>query len=73
VRTVYRADNKYWDALTERELEVVETLIDEGTGKGVAVKLGISEQTVKNHLMSVREKTETDTTLQALYKLITGG
>jgi len=59
--------------MTERELEVVEMLIDVGTGKKVAKRLGITEQTVKNHLMSVREKTETDTTVQAIYKLITGG
>jgi DNA-binding CsgD family transcriptional regulator len=73
VRVVYRADNKYWDALSERELEIVELLIDLGSAPRVAKKLGLSIQTVKNHLHAVRKKTDTDTMVQALYKLITGG
>jgi len=73
VRIVYRAENKYWDVLTDRELEVVELLIELGSAPKVGKRLAISPQTVKNHLQSVRDKTGASTMVQALYKLITGG
>ena len=44
------------DELTKREQEVFELMIRGYLGKQIAIMLGISHQTVKNHSMSIREK-----------------
>jgi DNA-binding CsgD family transcriptional regulator len=65
--------NELWDLLTEREHEAVEALIEEGTYRAAANRLGIAEQTVKNHMYAVRKKVGAKNSLQAVYKLVTGG
>lgn len=42
--------------LTIREKEIFEFLIDNMTTKEIALKLGISEKTVRNHISNVMQK-----------------
>ena len=42
--------------LTKREREVFELLITNNTTKDIALKLGISEKTVRNHISNVMQK-----------------
>lgn len=43
--------------LTARELEIAKLISEEFLNKEIAYKLGISLDTVKNHLRKIREKT----------------
>jgi two-component system nitrate/nitrite response regulator NarL len=52
--------------LTERELELLEALSDGLTNKGIAQRLGLSEQTVKFHLSSVYRKLGVSSRTEAL-------
>ena len=42
--------------LTSRELQIVSAIIEGETNKGIAVRLGLSENTVKHHLTHVFDK-----------------
>ena len=42
--------------LTKREHEVFEMLIKNMTTKDIALKLGISEKTIRNHISNVMQK-----------------
>ena len=43
-------------ALTRRERDVLGALVEGGTNRDIAARLGISENTVKNHVRSILEK-----------------
>jgi len=49
-------DDVYEEALTHRELEVLELLAEGLPNKGIAERLGISDQTVKFHIASIMGK-----------------
>ena len=51
-----RADVIFEEALTHRELEVLELLAEGLPNKGIAERLGISDQTVKFHVASIMGK-----------------
>lgn len=56
--------------LTRRELQVVSAIVDGSTNKDLAKDLGISEQTVKNHLSNIFDKLGVSNRLElALYAL----
>ena len=42
--------------LTKREKEIFDYLITNKTTKDIAIKLGISEKTVRNHISNVMQK-----------------
>jgi DNA-binding NarL/FixJ family response regulator len=46
----------WWLNLTPREFDVVESLVQYGTAKGIASELGISRLTVRQHLASAKTK-----------------
>ena len=50
------ADRVFEEALTHRELEVLELLAEGLPNKGIAERLGISHQTVKFHIASIMGK-----------------
>ena len=50
------ADEAFEEALTHRELEVLEQLAEGLPNKGIAERLGISDQTVKFHVASIMGK-----------------
>lgn len=52
--------------LTKRELEILNLLAQGGTSKQVAVKLGITPATLKNHMSKVLTKTGAHTRLDAM-------
>lgn len=62
--------SEYQRELTDRQLQILTTYLEEGSARATARKLSLSEQTVKNTLHTVRRKTGTHTTLQAVYKLL---
>lgn len=53
-------------SLTEREIEVLKLLATAATNKAIAAALGISENTVENHLTSIYCKLEVSGRVQAL-------
>lgn len=58
------------DTLTHRELEIVSAVADGASNRDIAERLGVSQQTVKNHLGSVFDKLGVSTRLElALYAL----
>jgi DNA-binding NarL/FixJ family response regulator len=50
------SDRVFEEALTHRELEVLELLAEGLPNKGIAERLGISDQTVKFHIASIMGK-----------------
>jgi DNA-binding NarL/FixJ family response regulator len=50
------ADEARVEALTPREIEVLELLAEGLSNKGIALRLGISDQTVKFHVASISGK-----------------
>jgi DNA-binding NarL/FixJ family response regulator len=58
------------ETLTHRELLVIRAIVDGGTNRQVADDLGLSEQTVKNHLSTVYDKLGVSNRLElALYAI----
>jgi DNA-binding NarL/FixJ family response regulator len=56
--------------LTEREMEILQQIIEGLSNKEIAVTLGISQQTVKNHVTSILAKlNRSDRTQAAIYAL----
>ncbi len=56
--------------LTNREMEVLEVIIEGLSNKEIAYRLGISQQTVKNHITSILSKLNlSDRTQAAIYAL----
>jgi DNA-binding NarL/FixJ family response regulator len=56
--------------LTHREMEILQLIIEGLSNKGIAVRLGISQQTVKNHVTSILAKlNRADRTQAAIYAL----
>ena len=56
--------------LTNRQMEILELIIEGLRNKQIAVRLGISQQTVKNHVTSVLAKlNRSDRTQAAIYAL----
>jgi len=67
-------DNKHASSvLTKRETEVL-TLVSRGYyNKEIAFRLGISEQTVKNHISSILQKLDAGSRTEATSKAIKNG
>jgi DNA-binding NarL/FixJ family response regulator len=51
-----RTDSVFEEALTHREVQVLELLAEGLPNKGIADRLGISDQTVKFHIASIMGK-----------------
>lgn len=51
-------------ALTPREQQIASAIADGRSNRDIAARLGITEQTVKNHLTSIFEKIGVDNRLQ---------
>jgi RNA polymerase sigma factor (sigma-70 family) len=60
-----------WEALTDREQEVVKWVIQGMTNKEIASQLGISEKTIKTHLSNIFSKLRVSKRLQLLlYRIV---
>lgn len=55
--------------LTFRELETLITVVSLGNGARAAAKLGMSYQTLKNHMVDIMTKTETQSRAHAAVRL----
>ena len=56
--------------LTPRERAVVETVVQGCSNREIAARLGISEQTVKNHLTSAFVKLQVRSRVQLLLRVV---
>lgn len=56
--------------LTKREREIFQLLILDHTTRDIAVKLGISEKTVRNHISNTIQKLGVKSRTQALVELL---
>ena len=59
--------------LTPREYEIYKLLIDNKTTSDIAILLGISEKTVRNHISNVISKLGTKSRSQAIVILLKNG
>jgi two-component system nitrate/nitrite response regulator NarL len=59
-------------ALTPREQQIASAIADGRSNRDIAARLGITEQTVKNHLTSIFEKVGVDNRLQLGLALVRG-
>ena len=60
---------RYAGRATEREIAVVAAVLDAGSEKEAAHRLGLSHSTVKHHLASARSKVGATTTAQLVWIL----
>ena len=60
-------------ALTPRERQIASYIADGRSNRDIAVQLGISEQTVKNHLTNIFEKVGVDNRLQLALAMLKRG
>jgi DNA-binding NarL/FixJ family response regulator len=66
-------EDDIFSPLTPREMDVLELIIEGLSNKGIAYRLGISKQTVKNHVTSILSKLGlSDRTQAAIYALRRG-
>lgn len=65
-------DAKVRFGLTERETVVIEHLLKGWTNKEIANAIGISEQTVKEHIKHIMDKTKTSTRTGILVAILQG-
>lgn len=59
--------------LTERELEVLEGLVQGERNKEIALRLGVTERTVRAHLSAIYMKMNVDSRAQAVVVALEGG
>jgi DNA-binding NarL/FixJ family response regulator len=65
--------NAIVEPLTEREIEVLELLAEGLSNKGIAARLGISDQTVKFHVASISGKLGTHTRTETVRRAVRSG
>ena len=73
VRTKKPSSTLAGQPLTRREAEVAALVGDGQSNREIAERLGISEQTVKNHLTSIYDKTAVGTRVQLALLWARGG
>jgi len=67
---VFEADEQFFAPLSPREMEILELVIQGMSNREIAYNLGISHQTVKNHMTSILSKLGVaDRTQAAVYAL----
>ncbi|MDH5568092.1 MAG: LuxR C-terminal-related transcriptional regulator [Myxococcales bacterium] len=69
MRTRIRADRAVAERATEREVVVVAAVLEAGSEKAAAHRLGLSHSTVKHHLANARSKVGVATTTQLVWIL----
>ena len=66
-------ETAYVEPLTDREIEVLELLAEGLSNKGIAARLGISDQTVKFHVASISGKLGTHTRTETVRRAVRRG
>jgi len=66
-------DPTYTEPLTDREIEVLGLLAEGLSNKGIAARLGISDQTVKFHVASISGKLGTHTRTETVRRAVRRG
>jgi DNA-binding NarL/FixJ family response regulator len=65
-----RADRAAAERATDREVVVVAAVLEAGSEKAAAHRLGLSHSAVKHHLANARSKVGADTTAQLVWILV---
>ncbi|MDD9939873.1 MAG: response regulator transcription factor [Myxococcales bacterium] len=65
-------DDAIWDALSAREREVAQGFVSGLSVRAIATKLGISENTVRNHLKSTYRKLDVSSQVELMRKVFGG-
>lgn len=73
VRSSYSSPGSPFHPLSDREMEVLELIVEGKSNKEVAIQLGISHQTVKNHITSILRKIGVEDRTQAVVYALTRG
>jgi DNA-binding NarL/FixJ family response regulator len=68
-----RADRVFEEALTQRELQVLELLAEGLPNKGIAERLAISDQTVKFHIASIMGKLGASNRVETVRRAVSRG
>jgi DNA-binding NarL/FixJ family response regulator len=68
-----RAGSVFEEALTHRELQVLELLAEGLPNKGIADRLGISDQTVKFHIASIMGKLGASNRIETVRRAVRRG
>lgn len=68
-----RSEERYGDALTDRERQVLQLVAEGATNETIADTLYVSEKTVKSHLSSIFRKLEVTNRTQAASKALREG
>ena len=63
-------DRRSTGRATDREVAVVAAVLDAGSEKAAAYRLGLSHSTVKHHLANARSKVGAETTAQLVWILV---
>ena len=69
MRARARADRAAAERATDREVGVVAAVLEAGSEKAAAHRLGVSHSTVKHHLANARSKVGAETTAQLVWIL----
>jgi DNA-binding NarL/FixJ family response regulator len=69
VRDRAQAERRSPERATDREVSVVAAVLDAGSEKAAAHRLGLSHSTVKHHLANARSKVGATTTAQLVWIL----
>lgn len=69
VRARTRADRAAAERATDREVGVVAAVLEAGSEKAAAHRLGLSHSTVKHHLANARSRVGAETTAQLVWIL----
>ena len=69
VRARTRADRAAAQRATDREVVVVAAVLEAGSEKAAAHRLGLSRSTVKHHLANARSRVGAETTAQLVWIL----
>jgi DNA-binding NarL/FixJ family response regulator len=70
VRRRTRADRAAAERATDREVVVVAAVLEAGSEKAAAHRLGLSDSAVKHHLANARSKVGADTTAQLVWIVV---
>jgi len=72
-RRAARGEDAFTEPLTAREIQVLELLAEGLANKAIAERLGISDQTVKNHVSAILRKLEVNDRTEAVVYALRNG
>lgn len=69
-RKLFNSQNEETNLLTKREMDIAKSIIKGKTAKGIALELNISNRTVENYLVTMKEKMKVSSKYELIEKLL---